>query len=281
MCNVPNLLDPERFYTITHYSLLITLLRPQMAKNLTIILLLVITSVVTACGNKGPVRPKLLPLPAAPVALAVEQRGDDFLLSWGIPQRNQDGSPLTDLQGFRIERMSYQPGEDCPDCREEFRPAAEIDLEYLRHASRLGDRLFWWDIDPAPGQGYRYRVLPVTRRGQLGAPAKGLRLFVPPPPPPTEVTAAGQDRLVRLSWQAPAEPAAEIVGYNVYRRGPGDPPPLQPANGRPVAATSFDDFGLKNGQTYLYTVATVIQIRGVAAESAPTAEIEARPTEGR
>ena len=123
-----------------------------MIRNLTTLLFIsLMVAALAACGKKGPVRPKLLPLPAAPAGLAVEQRGNHFLLSWEIPERNQDGSPLTDLQGFRVERMIFQSGEDCPECREDFKLAAEIDLEYLRNAARQGNRLFWWDIEPAPG----------------------------------------------------------------------------------------------------------------------------------
>lgn len=250
-------------------------------KKLAILLLILLA--LAACGKKGPVRPKLLSLPAAPATLSVEQRGERLLLSWGIPETNQDGTPLTDLAGFRIERLRYDLDEACPDCRDDFRPVAEIDLDYLRQARRLGERLFWWDVEPLPGSGYTYRVLPVTARGRTGAPAMGRRLFLPVPPPPEQLAAEPHDRMVRLRWQPPTGETASgpVTGWHLYRWRATEPPALLPVARLPGEQTDYDDIGLENGQGYIYTVTTVVTAGDYPAESVPAAPVEATPAAGR
>ena len=71
---------------------------------------------LASCGKKGPVRPLLKPLPQAPAAVTVRQQGETTLLSWTLPTRNQDASSLTDLQGFAVYRMEYDPVEGWPGC---------------------------------------------------------------------------------------------------------------------------------------------------------------------
>ncbi|HEX7630467.1 MAG TPA: hypothetical protein VF431_09000, partial [Candidatus Methylomirabilis sp.] len=49
------------------------------------------------CGRRGaPVAPHVVG-PAAVQSLQAEPRGTAILLTWTRPNRNQDGSPLTDL----------------------------------------------------------------------------------------------------------------------------------------------------------------------------------------
>ena len=171
---------------------------------------LLILLLLAGCGNKGPVRPKLLPLPAAPAPVTLEQRGEAFLVSWHIPKVNQDGSPLTGLQGFRVYRMPYRPGEDCPGCRDDFTLLRTVDLDYLQEVRREDERLFWWDEQVRPDFGYVYQVVAMTAGGRAGAPGEARRLFVAPPPAPQELRAAGFDHLVRLQWRAPAELSRRI-----------------------------------------------------------------------
>lgn len=58
---------------------------------------------------------------------------------------------------------------------------------------------------------------------------------------------------VLLKWDPPPKPAFVVTGYNVYR---------SPAGGRyqpiaSVAATSYTDRGVRNGETYHYLVKAV------------------------
>ncbi len=250
-----------------------------MIRNLSILLLLL--TALTACGKKGPVRPKLLPLPGAPAPVTVEQHGERFLLGWSIPERNQNGSSLTDLQGFAVGRMRYRPAEDCPDCRKDFVPLRQVDLDYLQGIRRSGERLFLWDDEPQPGFAYIYQVVPVTVSGRAGLPAEAQRLYVPPPAPPQQLHGSGHDRMVRLDWQAPAEVAGEIAGYFVYRWQPDTVAPLQPLNDRPLTDTFYEDYALENGRTYLYSVATVTETEGFQVQSRPSKPVTVSPEAGK
>jgi len=229
-----------------------------------------------ACGKKGPVRPLLKPLPEAPAAEA-RQQGGAVLLSWTIPTSNQDGTPLTDLQGFIVYRMDYDPEEGCPDCREPSAVLREIDLDYLQGAVRIENRLIMRDSETEVGRGYRYRVVPLTTGGLSGA---GTSLSLPlsaPPLPPENLQAEGHDRLIRLTW-SPAGPEAT---YNLYRQAAGEPTPMTPLNRQALTEPSYDDFAVENDKTYVYSVRTVDRVAGHPVESDPSPPLETVPVPGR
>jgi len=238
---------------------------------------------LAACGKKGPVRPLLQALPAAPQNLIVQQQGKRFLLSFGLPTRNQDGSPLTDLQGFQIYKMKYDPAQDCPECRDTSVLLQSIDLDYLRGVRRSGDRFELWDSGLEAGFGYQYRVVPVNRKGAAGLPAVVKRQYFPPPSAPMALQATAHDQMARLQWQPlPAGgPAGELEGYNVYRRRPGSPFPSLPVNHTPVKKSPYEDFGLENGTTYEYALRSVLKVSGVEVEGPLSNTVAATPEAGR
>jgi hypothetical protein len=70
---------------------------------------LAIGLVAMACGKKGDPQP---PLPRGPNAvkdLAVEQEGDDAVLTFSFPDRLQTGTPLTDLESIEVYRVVNPP----------------------------------------------------------------------------------------------------------------------------------------------------------------------------
>lgn len=249
---------------------------------LPILLILLLLALPAGCGKKGPVQPLKQPLPTAPEALTVQQKGDRFLVSWLPPVRNQDGSELKDLKQFRVYKMRYDLADDCPECRDTSVLVAEIDLDYLRDVRRIGDRFFLWNSEMEVGFGYQFRVVPITRKGREGNSAL-LRLpFVTPPPPPVRLTAENHDRMVRLRWQPPVEvPAeAERVGFNVYRREGLEAFSLLPVNREILAEPAFDDYSVENGHTYEYAVRTVVRILETKVESQLSNPATAAPQPG-
>jgi predicted small lipoprotein YifL len=255
---------------------------PPVPACLLVALVLLLT-VAAGCGRKGPVRPALLPLPAAAENLSLQQRGDSLLLAWDIPARNQDGSAPTDLQGFRIFRMRIEPQTDCPECRDASSLLYDLDLEYLRQARRVGERLYMQDGPLQAGFAYRYRIIPVTRAGREGAAATIQQNYLPAPPAPAELVASGLDRMVRLRWQGVADDRAdgEPSGFRVYRRLDGALFPPVPVNRQPLVEPFFEDFGLQNGQLYHYSVTAVIRVGEQTVESALSESASAIPEEGR
>lgn len=238
-------------------------------------ILLLLLLLLPGCGKKGPLRPKLAPLPAAPADFQARQLGDALLLSWTLPGANQDGSPLETLRTLHLYRDEFEPAEECPSCRDTSVLYRKIDLDYLEQARRQGNRLLLSDPGIEPGRGYRYRLVAVGGSGQEGAPALLRILAQPPPPAPQQLTAIPLDRQARLSW-APVTPQAgtTLLGYNVYRRTLTESYGDTPLNLTPLTSANFDLFGLENGQAYIFGVRTVVQIgagrvESLAAESPP------------
>jgi predicted small lipoprotein YifL len=246
------------------------------------ITLLMLLLVLAGCGKKGPVQPLRQPLPAAPEALTVQQKGDRFLVAWRPPARNLDGSALENLEKFRVYKMRYDLANDCPECRDTSVLLQEVDLDYLRDVRRVGERLYLWDTELEAGVGYQYRIVPVNTKRREGAPVI-LRLpFVNPPAAPGGLAAENHDLMVRLRWQPVTEAGAEaeLLGYNLYRREGDEPFAFAPVNPEILTEPTFEDYGVENGRTYIYSVRTVARIRGNTVESPLSATAEARPQAG-
>lgn len=261
-----------------------TVFLPRATRKLLLVALgLSLTTLLPACGKKGPVRPRLASLPAAPAELVILQQGESFLLSWPIPELNQDGSAAEDLSRFRIYRMIYAAADGCPTCRDPEELVADIDPLYPAPAIRTGKRLHWRDEAVAPGTGHAYLVVPATAGRHEGGAVAGHRTYVAPPPPPAGLKAEATDRQVRLSWNASTElPAGqELLGYNLYRRGQQDGYPPLPLNARPLIDSRLTDLIAEGGKTVAYRVSSVVRTGEAEVESAPSAEIIINPAEMR
>ncbi|AMV71286.1 hypothetical protein JCM30471_31210 [Desulfuromonas carbonis] len=251
----------------------------MIAKRYSILFILVLA--LTACGKRGPVRPLLQALPEAPQDLRVQQQGERFLITFGLPGKNQDDSPLTDLQGFQVYKMKYDPLRECPECRDTSVLLQSIDLDYLRDVRRVGDRLELWDSGLTPGLGYQYRVVAVNRKGGGGRPAVVKRPFFTPPAAPARLTATGHDQMVQLGWQPVTAGGKELVGYNLYRRTPAVAFSSDPINREPIPTTRFEEYGLQNGTTYDYAVRSVIKSGEWLVESPLSVAVTVTPEAGR
>jgi hypothetical protein len=238
--------------------------------------------IATGCGKKGPVKPLEHPLPAAPGRMTALQQGNLMQLAWDIPATNQDGSPLTDLQGFNLFKMRYDPADDCPECRDTSTLLRQIDLEFLKNVERRGNRLIFWDNDLEPGYGYQYRVVAITTRDREGAPAVIRQPFLPPVAAPDGLRASAHDRMARLDWQPVVAPAdGELLGYNLYRRHNDETLTTLPVNSVPLSETFFEDFGLQNGIGYSYTVRALVRIGNLHLESTASTPVAVTPKAGQ
>lgn len=244
---------------------------------------LLLITLLAACGKKGPVRPLLASLPAAPGELVIRQQGDGFLLAWPIPERNQDGSPADDLSRFHIYRLSYAAADGCPTCRDPEELVAVIDPRRPEPAMRAGNRLYWRDAAVAAGTGHAYLVVPATIGGHEGAAVAGHLAHTAAPPSPAGLRAEAEAGQVRLNWAAVAAPGGgqTVLGYNLYRRGPrGGYPPL-PLNAAPLRDLQLIDRIAEGGKEVAYRVSSVVRSGTVDIESAPSAEVVVPATELR
>lgn len=236
---------------------------------------------LSACGKKGPVRPKLETLPGAPEQVTLQQQGKLFLLCWSIPAADQDSS-ANNLAGYNIKRLDYDGAEGCPTCRDPQLVIAEIDIRYPDPAQRIGNRLYWRDLDIRPGSGYRYAIVPLTSGG-IEAPATTIHLTVQQPPPsPKALQVEAGDGEVKVQWTAPALPAGmELVGYNLYRRQAKYSFPIVPVNAEPLEITKLLDRGLDNGRAYEYRVSVLVKTGDQVIESMASPAALITPQEGR
>jgi hypothetical protein len=244
-------------------------------RHLTILLLILFLFVLPACGKKGPVRPLLKAEPAAPGRPEARQIGGAILLYVDLPERNLDGTPLTDLSELRVFRRETADGV-CPECDEPNELWRSIDPLTV---SRDGQRLIIRDEDVRPGYGYRYRLVPVTSRGLTGASASLTRQMHPFPPAPQGLSATGFDRLVRLQWTPDLElaPGWTFLGCQIYRSSGDAPLALAPLTSRPVMGGSYDDLGPLNGTLYRYQLRCLAEQDGVIVDSPPSAVVTATP----
>jgi len=119
---------------------------------------------------------------------------------------------------------------------------------------------------------YYYLVTAVNTGGESVASAEASAVPVPPAQgAPTNLTATAGDTQVLLSWSA----SLDATSYNVYwSKTAGVVPGAVGVTQIPgVTATSYAHSGLTNGDTYYYVVSAV----ALAGESAPSAEVSARP----
>jgi Abnormal spindle-like microcephaly-assoc'd, ASPM-SPD-2-Hydin len=85
------------------------------------------------------------------------------------------------------------------------------------------------------------------------------------------LSGTGVSHQVTLGWEAPANTAVPVVGYNSYR-STGDSPTYQLLNSSPDPQTTYVDRTVRTGVTYDYVV-TSIDSSGL--ESAPSNEVTA------
>lgn len=219
---------------------------------------------VVSCGKKGPPTPRTLALPGAIVDLSGEVKDGVLFLSFSMPEKNDDGSEMKDLGGFRILKA-------CGSCYGGFEPFKEIRLDEQKGYSRAGNRLYLYDDDLAEGFEYSYRVHPYSLRGTRGPGSNTFHIrWERPPGPPAKVVAIGADGAVEIAWDK--EPG---LLYNVYRYQDGTYP-LQPLNSRPLTGAGFVDSGLENGKVYQYEVRKVVESSGLKWEGQGV-KVEATP----
>lgn len=251
---------------------------PKWARHavpLQVLLLLLLFVFLPACGKKGPVRPLIKAEPAAPGRPEARQIGGAIFLFVDLPERNLDGTPLTDLSELRIFRRETAGGV-CAECDEPIELWRTIDPFAV---PRDGQRLVIRDDDVRPGYGYRYRLVPVTSRGMTGASAALARPLHPFPPAPQELTATGFDRLVRLQWTESTElaPGWTSRGCQIFRSSGDAPFGLTPLTSSPIPGGRYDDIGPLNGTLYRYQLRCLIEQGGTIVDSPPSAVVVVTP----
>jgi hypothetical protein len=114
------------------------------------------------CGRKTDVRPPELVAPEVVESVKAENVTEGINVSWRRPEKYVDGSRMTDLAGFRIERS--RDGEPFAAWQEK----TVDDRERFRKTRRF--RIL--DTDVEMGREYRYRVRAFTLDDDVSADSK-------------------------------------------------------------------------------------------------------------
>lgn len=133
----------------------------RRASALLIAALCVAGATLSACGRKTQVKPPEMVAPEPIDTLAATNAATGVQLSWRRPAKYADGSRMTDLGAFQVERSS----NGAP-----FMPVATIevtDRDRLQQARHFR----WVDTDAVPGETYQYRVISLTTDGYASRPS--------------------------------------------------------------------------------------------------------------
>jgi hypothetical protein len=231
-----------------------------------------------ACGKKAnPVIPVMV-IPNGIENLNYQIKGKALIVSWGIPGQNTDGSPLTDLKGFRVQKGEWPTKNFCPTCPDQFQETLWIDLK--------GPELPDIRIDPDqvqlifnrldPGNTYFFQVTAVTKKEAASKPSKTLRLsWELPFSPPSSLQVKPDPKGLVISWNPSLSlidgTAPEgLASYTLERKM--EKGPWQKVNTDPIIKTAYIDSELQEGVNYTYRLKALRLVQGNLLESEASEE---------
>ena len=256
-----------------------------------VLLVLLATTALGACGKKGPPIAPELRVPMGPAALRGAVDEQSIVVSWTGPGQRVDGTRLRSVATYRLyRREEAQNGPPKAAMLSSGRVVGYEEIAAIRPeapapAEVRGTSVTWVDRRALTlGRRYVYVVTAEDGLGRTSGPSE--RLVVPylaAPAAPRALEASPGDRSVRLSWQPPAElsdgsPAPAGLRY-VVLRGAGTDGPLAPITPRPVPGTSFTDEGVDNDTDYRYAVRAVREEAAVTATGALSAVVATAPAD--
>jgi hypothetical protein len=236
------------------------------------------------CGIKAaPVAPdSMIPAPVSDLRAWV--RNGKILLQWKVPDRNIDGSRLTDLLGFRVFRQARPlAGPPCESCPHAFALVAEIDMDFPKAARIERGVVFWQETDARPQNEYIYFVQVYNRYRSASPESNRVKIFwEDPPAAPEKVNLRKEDRALEITW----EPVSLLVdgrqmvdfrGFNIYRRNEGEIFSLSPLNAEPVLERRYWDGQVELGKQYFYVVRAVRDFHGTLIEGPSSGIVQGVP----
>lgn len=144
---------------------------------------LAVAVVGLTCGRKTLIRAPELAAPQRIENLSATNTATGIQLSWARPKTYADGTRMTDLGSFQIERISGDGG---------FVPVATVEVTD-RDRLRQERRYRWLDTDTAVGETYGYRITSSTTDGYRSRQSNVVVLQrAIPTPGPTATPTQGQ-----------------------------------------------------------------------------------------
>lgn len=228
---------------------------------------------LVSCGKKAnPVVPTPV-IPKGVEDLSYQVKGKSLILSWTIPTQNTDGSPLTDLKGFTLQKGEWETKDFCATCPDRFQETLQIDLKGLEVVGLKisADRVELTEDKLKPGHTYSYRVAAVTKREAVSEPSKILRVaWDLPLLPPSALEVKSHMQGLEISWAPPRSLAdgsalEGLAGYFLYRKM--EKGAWMKVTDKPIDKPLYIDSGLQEKVHYTYRVKALRQIQGNLLES--------------
>ncbi|MCU0578420.1 MAG: fibronectin type III domain-containing protein [Desulfobacterota bacterium] len=231
-----------------------------------------------ACGKKAnPVVPvKLVPQTVNDLAYGVQ--GAALVLTWTPIKTHTDGSPLTDLKGYSVQRGEFPLKDYCATCPDQFQDRLWLDPQgpELPGIRMEADRIALTYDQLRPGNVYLFQVRAVNKQGIAGEASKTLKVTWDIPLGPPVLTGLKlRSEGVEVRWEAPktlvdGSPAPAPAGYLVFRQAPGGS--WERITGEPVKEPPWVDAQVQEGLSYAYQVKALRSTNGHLLESAGSAE---------
>lgn len=244
-----------------------------------LLVFVILTTMAAGCGRKAPPVPPgtIRPRPVKDLSARVIPAPGGIELTWTVPSRNTDGSPLTRIKGFQLNKAGIPLESFCEGCPVSFGPPSFIPAQADPTDMK---RMTYEDRALREGMMYVYEVR--TVKGWLSTSDPSNRVFIPwhqPPSQPTSLAARSQADGILLTWTPPktwtdGKPITEPIRYRVYRISASERD-WKKVSGL-LDQPSFLDSDVKLGLRYLYAVSSVFPFHGSNIEGQRTEPVEER-----
>lgn len=245
-------------------------------KRIAFVILVIFFAGLTACGKKD------MPVPIG----AIHPRSINDLkyvitpngveLSWTIPTRNVDGSPILALKGFELYKAVLSPDNACNGCPISFESPVFLPMETV---TKSGQKMFYEDRTLESGRRYAFEIRTVKAFLNRSEPSnRVIFTWHPPASPPSQPVATSKAEGLELTWAPPStwvdgSTLSAPVFYRVYAKKDEDEE-WKLLKDR-LSAAVFVYTKVPAGQTVLYRVTAVSEHDGTLIESAPSSEVRA------
>ncbi len=220
--------------------------------------LITVSFVLEGCGRKrAPVPPGTL-RPERIKDLSYKIVKDGAILSWSVPRRNHDGSPLSKIKEFQLFKAEIPVDSACLECPPEYKKP--IIIKYDKKPEP-GKKIVYEDTTVRKGFYYTYQVKTVKGLFNVSDFSNKVSFaWHSPPKAPVNLSAKVFEDGVELSWLAPSsfedgEPLDQPLSYRIYRRF-GDENEWQPLPGTTHKNHFFDKIR-RTYRTVSYKVAAI------------------------
>ncbi len=228
---------------------------------------------ILGCGRKAsPVPPGTIrPVAIKDLGYKITEQGVE--LSWSVPVRNRDGSPLAGIKGFQLLKAEIPLEDVCSECPPPFGEPIFITYESKPEEAR---KIVYEDRTLRQGMRYVYEVR--TVKGWLNVSDSSNRISIAwhsPPLAPKAAVAVPMESGILVRWKPPESwsdgmPIDMPLSYKIYRSLPGRD---EWTTIESVSTTSYFDKTIKRQRKYRYKISAVLDFYGTKIEGPHSKEV--------